>query len=110
VILDWNSGRIPFYTTPPAAGLAVESHVSSAIVSGWSQEFQLAEIAELENASLQTLKGSDSHGRMLVMNSGIQTHADLDMEEIPEGYDLDDEDDEDDARYATHGWFGINIY
>ncbi|KAJ3415210.1 Guanine nucleotide-binding protein-like 3 [Chytridiales sp. JEL 0842] len=105
VINDWNSGRIPFYTVPPASGIAVDSHVSSSIVSNWSEEFQLAEIAELENASLVNLKGSDAHGRMLAMNSGVSANVDLNMVTVPEGYNLEGEDgsemEEEDAEYVS---------
>src|SRR5690349_12852419 len=52
VLQDWNSGRIPFYTIPPQAGLPVVSHVSSAIVESWSREFEMPEIVATEGKDL----------------------------------------------------------
>jgi nuclear GTP-binding protein len=42
VIQDWNGGRIPFYTTPPAA------RVRAAIVQNWSSEFRLDDVLDME--------------------------------------------------------------
>ncbi|TPX58124.1 hypothetical protein PhCBS80983_g03353 [Powellomyces hirtus] len=101
VLQDWNSGRIPFYTVPPQAGLPVESHVSSAIVTAWSQEFELPEIVETEGKDLQAaIKGkSQIHTRMLTLANGESSTIDMNVDELPEGYgngpDSDDAMDED---------------
>ncbi|KAI8824045.1 P-loop containing nucleoside triphosphate hydrolase protein [Fimicolochytrium jonesii] len=52
ILQDWNSGRIPFYTIPPQAGLPVASHVSAAIVESWSREFELPDVVETEGKDL----------------------------------------------------------
>ena len=42
VVLDWNSGKVPFYTVPPESAAAGAPAVeSAAIVSQWAQEFDL---------------------------------------------------------------------
>ncbi|KAJ3033340.1 Guanine nucleotide-binding protein-like 3 [Rhizophlyctis rosea] len=98
ILRDWNSGRIPFYTVPPASGVAVESHVASEIVQTWAKEFALPEIVEIEGKELlPTVKGkSQIPTRMLAMESGQGVGVDMDLEELPEGYRDEEEEEEDD--------------
>ncbi|KAG0179442.1 Guanine nucleotide-binding protein-like 3 [Apophysomyces sp. BC1021] len=42
VLQDWNGGKIPFFTVPPAA---VNVHGDAAVVSAWSQEFDMSQIS-----------------------------------------------------------------
>ncbi|KAJ3286546.1 Guanine nucleotide-binding protein-like 3 [Borealophlyctis nickersoniae] len=95
ILRDWNSGRIPFYTIPPAAGIAVEAQISSAIVESWSREFELPEIVEIEGKELlPTVKGkSEIPNRMLAMRSGDGVAVDTDMDELPAEYQSDSEID-----------------
>jgi nuclear GTP-binding protein len=46
VLQDWNGGKIPFYTTPPAP--AAGTHVSAAVVPSWGREFSLGEVMAAE--------------------------------------------------------------
>ena len=40
VLNDWNGGRIPYYTTPPARGDAVDrKHAAAEVVGDWGKEF-----------------------------------------------------------------------
>eukprot|EP01135_Chromosphaera_perkinsii_P011604 Nk52_evm43s2449 gene=Nk52_evmTU43s2449 len=52
VLQDWNSGKISFYTHPPERKTVVQSKM----VSGWSEEFKLAELETDMNDVLE--KGS----------------------------------------------------
>ncbi|TPX65462.1 hypothetical protein SpCBS45565_g05124 [Spizellomyces sp. 'palustris'] len=115
ILQDWNSGRIPFYTVPPTAGLPVASHVSSAIVESWSREFELPEIVETEGKDLlATVKGkSEIPTSMLALSNGADAMVDMDMNELPEGFRdeeesdieededaMDEDDDEEDSDEA----------
>ncbi|KAI8913542.1 P-loop containing nucleoside triphosphate hydrolase protein [Gorgonomyces haynaldii] len=94
VIQDWNQGRIPFYTIPPKAGVAVESHVSSAIVSSWSKEFQLPDIGSDE--IVQSIKPqSQLTAPLYAVKSSVPVPVDMDMKLLPEGYQQDESMEED---------------
>ncbi|KAF7727718.1 Guanine nucleotide-binding protein-like 3-like protein [Apophysomyces ossiformis] len=41
VLQDWNGGKIPFFTVPPAT---TNVHVDAAIVSAWSKEFDMSQL------------------------------------------------------------------
>ncbi|RKO88892.1 P-loop containing nucleoside triphosphate hydrolase protein, partial [Blyttiomyces helicus] len=95
VLQDWNTGRIPFYTVPPASGLAVDSHVSSTVVAGWSAEFALPEIVDIEGRELlPTVKDRAATGRILALK-GSESHVDMEMDELPDAYREEDESEED---------------
>ncbi|KAJ3002404.1 Guanine nucleotide-binding protein-like 3 [Thoreauomyces humboldtii] len=97
ILQDWNSGRIPFYTVPPLVGLPTNAQISSAIVEGWSREFELPDIVETEGKELEstTAKSLDD---MMIASSGNAAGVAMDMEDLPEGYGSDngamDEDEE----------------
>ncbi|KAI9100645.1 P-loop containing nucleoside triphosphate hydrolase protein [Phlyctochytrium arcticum] len=100
ILQDWNTGRIPFYTIPPAAGLPVTSHVDSSIVQAWSKEFELPELFDTEdNQILSAVKSQNQiPTRLLAMQSGSAAVVNMDMEDLPEGFrdaDVPSEDDED---------------
>ncbi|KAJ3165740.1 Guanine nucleotide-binding protein-like 3 [Geranomyces variabilis] len=110
VLQDWNSGRIPFYTVPPQAGIPVNSHVSSSIVASWAQEFELPEIVETEGKELQAnFKGKGQVStRMLAIAAGTANEVDMNVDALPAGYasggeseDMEDamevEDDEEES-------------
>ncbi|KAH6576389.1 hypothetical protein BASA83_000345 [Batrachochytrium salamandrivorans] len=89
VIQDWNSGRIPFYTIPPASGLAVDSHVSSAIVQTWSKEFSMPDVIESEDREIlsNVVSTSISTSKMLTLSSVGSVPVDMLLDRLPEGYD-----------------------
>lgn len=77
MIQDWNSGHIPFYTVPPAHGIAVETHVESAIVSGFSEAFSLEGFGD----DAEVLAGAaDGEGMMCVEGLGPAGDVDLGMD------------------------------
>eukprot|EP00842_Homolaphlyctis_polyrhiza_P001407 jgi/Hompol1/2267/HPOL_002872-RA len=108
VVQDWNSGRIPFYTVPPASGVAVESHISSEIVQTWSKEFSLPDILETEHQDVQANAKSTHLRDMVPIKDLGSVPVDMDMHGLPEGYaDADtaaqdeeemEDDEEDDAE------------
>lgn len=55
---DWNSGKIPYYTIPPAEAPA-NVHVSSTVVSSWGKEFDWNSLDSIldENAENQNTQG-----------------------------------------------------
>eukprot|EP00013_Stygamoeba_regulata_P029107 CAMPEP_0177656746 /NCGR_PEP_ID=MMETSP0447-20121125/15760_1 /TAXON_ID=0 /ORGANISM="Stygamoeba regulata, Strain BSH-02190019" /LENGTH=609 /DNA_ID=CAMNT_0019160943 /DNA_START=247 /DNA_END=2076 /DNA_ORIENTATION=- len=58
VLQDWNSGRIPFFTTPPAELPGVDKHTAE-IVTQWSKEFDIDSITDFEAAAIEALPGVD---------------------------------------------------
>ena len=45
VLNDWNGGRIPYYTTPPARGDAVDrKHAAAEVVGDWRKEFDAEKV------------------------------------------------------------------
>eukprot|EP01136_Pigoraptor_vietnamica_P011417 Opistho-1_new@50262 len=93
VLQDWNSGKIPFYTRPPAAD---HSHIVSAtIVSSWGREFNIDEIAAEEREALGRLGNSGT--QYMALESGGVAQADAAMLMENEGEDEDEDDDEDDG-------------
>ena len=51
ILQDWNTGKIPYYTLPPAN----TSVVASSVVSGWAQEFQIENLMENENGLIESI-------------------------------------------------------
>jgi len=86
ILQDWNAARIPYYTIPPASGVAVTAHVNASIVATWAKEFELDELKDTE--VLESIKGKSEMGRGLVMTSGGVCD-----EEMDEG-DSESEDEE----------------
>ena len=61
VLNDWNGGRIPYYTTPPARGDAVDrKHAAAEVVGDWGKEFDAEKVFEdEENAVIAGLPELD---------------------------------------------------
>jgi nuclear GTP-binding protein len=116
VLQDWNSGRIPFYTIPPASGVAVESHVESSIVQSWGKEFQISDIVAMEQSHVLPSvrsKSQTSHS-LLAMQSGSETTC-VDFEGLPEAQEdeLDDQDEGDEMYFffvVYDSFFLANIF
>ena len=43
---DWNDGRIPFFTMPPQRD--THGHAAAAVISSWSQDFNVDEVRALQ--------------------------------------------------------------
>lgn len=54
VLMDWNSGKIPFYTLPPAGPQAAQ--LSAAVVNSWGQEFDIEKVVAMEGEEMASLK------------------------------------------------------
>lgn len=92
ILQDWNHGRIPYYTVPPATGVAVEAHISSEIVQSWSQEFCLPEVVATEGKELAAVKGrSEISHRMLVMRPGQTSNLEMDVDQYPAQFQMEGE-------------------
>ncbi|CAG8551323.1 2151_t:CDS:2 [Diversispora eburnea] len=65
VLQDWNSGKIPYYTTPPA----ISKIINSEIVTSWGKEFNLDEVCnETEDkVFLDGLKSKNDFGGAIIM-------------------------------------------
>ncbi|KAI9489739.1 P-loop containing nucleoside triphosphate hydrolase protein [Zychaea mexicana] len=73
VLQDWNGGKIPFYTLPPANK---PSHdLGSAIVSSWGQEINIDQLQAADQSVLSGLRGSADFGG----NAVVMQTTDLDM-------------------------------
>ena len=61
VLNDRNSGRIPYYTTPPKRGTKADrKHATAEVVTDWSKEFNAEKVfAEEENAVIAGLPGEE---------------------------------------------------
>jgi nuclear GTP-binding protein len=90
IIQDWNQGRIPFYTLPPASGIAVESHISSSLVQEWTKEFSVSDLVDTD--TLKAIKGQcEVPFRQYAVESCGAVPVDMEMEELPADY-MDDEE------------------
>lgn len=98
VLTDWNSGRIPYYTTPPERGSKADrKHAAAEVVTDWGKEFNADKVfAEEENAVIAGLPGDDDVDVEFVpaKTAGVAT---MDAGHGGEGDESgsDDEDDED---------------
>lgn len=81
IIQDWNTGKIPFYTVPPALGVKDSYHVESAVVTEMAAEFDLDGMMEDISAELEVAPVAiESFGNSVV---------DLDAEENEVGMMID---------------------
>jgi len=88
VLMDWNAGRIPYYTIPPAR----QAHeVASTVVQGWSKEFALPQVVEVENNQvLSEVKAKHEMGtKMLKVGEGKSVDVEMDSA----AYELEASDD-----------------
>jgi len=105
---DWNGGRIPYYTLPPAD--LPDVHVGAAIVQSWGKEFNVEQDDRKVFSHLKPMsdKFMELEGSVTVMKQdsdflaalGKDDNKDDDADEMDEDddedYDDEDEDDDDD--------------
>ncbi|KAJ3215926.1 Guanine nucleotide-binding protein-like 3 [Dinochytrium kinnereticum] len=85
VIVDWNAGKIPFYTVPPKEAPVA---TSSAILTTWSKEFKLTDLVKVETDLLDKAAPKGKFGKsMVAFTSG-------DSMEIDENAGLGDDEEE----------------
>jgi nuclear GTP-binding protein len=110
VLQDWNEGRIPFYTTPPAPKI-----IKSEIVTEWGKAFNIEEISKMENdvvitklnskmatgtfAELPTSQSFAPHSELLNMNFNAPDNEAMDVcEEDESASDGESDDDHRDSE------------
>eukprot|EP01102_Stenamoeba_stenopodia_P018133 TRINITY_DN6611_c0_g2_i1.p1 TRINITY_DN6611_c0_g2~~TRINITY_DN6611_c0_g2_i1.p1 ORF type:complete len:510 (-),score=190.29 TRINITY_DN6611_c0_g2_i1:40-1464(-) len=106
VLQDWNGGRIPYYTLPPAD--SQEVHVGAAVVQSWGQEFNLeqddrkvfshlkpmsSKFMELEGATVAMKQDTDL---LTALGNDDKDDDAEDMDDADEDDDYEDDDDDDD--------------
>ncbi|KAJ3186875.1 Guanine nucleotide-binding protein-like 3 [Gaertneriomyces sp. JEL0708] len=98
ILNDWNSGRIPFYTTPPKE--APERHVGAAVVAEWGKEFEIP-VLEEEQVLQGTRAKQEIGEKMVVMEAGATADVDMDYEIEDESEEDAMDEDEDDMEEDT---------
>ena len=82
VLQDWNSGRIPYYTTPPTRGN--QEHEEAEIVATWAAEFDADKVFADEQsavlAHLPSLADAKGVGYVEAASAGAVTMAVEEME------------------------------
>ena len=85
VLEDWNSGRIPYYTVPPAdeeKGV----HVGAEVVSAWSAAFDIDSLLARETAEIEVLDAPSADTLVEMQSAGPDTG------ELTMGSDGEDDD------------------
>ena len=65
VLQDWNGGKIPFYTLPPAKKPTHD--LGSSIVSTWGQEINIDALQAADQSVLSALPGTAEFGSNAVV-------------------------------------------
>ena len=65
VLQDWNGGKIPFYTLPPAKKPTHD--LGSSIVSSWGQEINIDALQAADQSVLSALPGTAEFGSNAVV-------------------------------------------
>ena len=101
VLTDWNGGKIPYYTDPPARGAAEDKrHAGAEVVANWGAEFDAETVfRDEENAVIAGLPELDDADQDFVAakSAGVAT---MDAAEAEEEEEEEEEDDDDDAMEA----------
>ncbi|KAJ3099974.1 Guanine nucleotide-binding protein-like 3 [Phlyctochytrium planicorne] len=89
ILVDWNSGKIPFYTVPPKEQVLENS---SSIVTSWSEEFKLPDIVSVETEMLEKVTKGRKATMVAYSNQDtmdVDENPDFDGDEMNGGYELD---------------------
>ena len=101
VLTDWNGGKIPYYTDPPARGAAEDKrHAGAEVVANWGAEFDAETVfRDEENAVIAGLPELDDADQDFVAakSAGVAT---MDAAEAEEEEEEEEEEDDDDAMEA----------
>ncbi|CAG9461190.1 unnamed protein product [Pedinophyceae sp. YPF-701] len=92
VLQDWNAGKIPFFTMPPARANRNVREENAEVVQAMAAEFDMAALQDHEVKVLQALPGADQSEWTQTEGLG-QTQ--VDMEEMDGEEEEDEEEDED---------------
>eukprot|EP00300_Choanocystis_sp_HF-7_P027386 c32483_g1_i1.p1 GENE.c32483_g1_i1~~c32483_g1_i1.p1 ORF type:complete len:520 (+),score=164.02 c32483_g1_i1:60-1619(+) len=104
VLHDWNNGKIPFYTLPPANNNAqdangesmVDDATAPQIVTEWAKEFDIGALFQ-EEAEMLDKDPTSNSSNFIAMTSSSARHAALDEDEDDDDDEIE-EDDEDDGE------------
>jgi nuclear GTP-binding protein len=114
LIMDWNSGRIPYYTIPPDLDEGV--HLDAQVVTSWSAAFNLDAVMELEKRMVMAnLKTDDALAFATVLPSSGplkpaahfanlgNSKSDVEMDDADDDSDDDSDDNDDDGDEMEEG-------
>eukprot|EP00158_Paraphelidium_tribonemae_P004069 Partr_v1_DN26548_c1_g1_i1_m3761 putative guanine nucleotide binding protein-like 3 len=86
VIQDWNSGKIPYFTKPPAV---MQGKIQSSIVQTWSQEFDLSNLKSSEELLLAESEANVAENFMRMDSMEVE----VDMDAVPSEDESDEYED-----------------
>ncbi|CAM6009160.1 unnamed protein product [Sphagnum balticum] len=95
VLHDWNEGKIPYFTTPPAR--EVSEHAESSIVATWGKEFDVEDVFKNEESTVIAGLPSLVDTLHVEMPSTAPLTMDID---IPEGDSENEEEEEEEEEEA----------
>ncbi|KAI1317268.1 Guanine nucleotide-binding protein-like 3 [Mortierella claussenii] len=91
ILNDWNTGKIPFYTIPPATRHTPAAAAS--MVEGWSKEFDIDTQEDVQ--VLASMKSTVDMKHAMAMTAQELVEGEIDMDG-----GMDDEDEGDDDTYG----------
>jgi|TARA_B110000977_G_scaffold82119_1_gene109698 nuclear GTP-binding protein len=115
VLNDWNSGRIPYYTTPPTRGDAKDrKHAVAEVVGDWSLEFDAEKVfADEENAVIAGLPelddadvdfvSSTTAGVAQLDAAGEEAESESEEDAMEEDEESEDDEEEDEMDNTASG-------
>jgi len=109
ILQDWNNGKVPFYTLPPAQKT---KKLESVLVSEWGKEFDIGSFTQDVDACGDALPSDSSH---VVLESKSNNHTleeilGVDCDALMDDAEREDVDmDEDDAQDDGTGKFEMAL-
>lgn len=104
VLVDWNSGRIPFYTLPPtpssSSSLSTAQSASRELVQGWAKEFVLDDVISKEGQVLDQVEWASSTALALPADERAGDGGDMSMLMEGDAMEEEEEDDENEVPMA----------
>lgn len=92
ILQDWNAGKIPFFTDPPAREVHAEEKGSATIVADWGKEFEFEDIADSEkNAISGVMRVSNDVSDFVQLEDNS-----MQLEDNTSSMQIEDEDDDPD--------------
>eukprot|EP01134_Creolimax_fragrantissima_P003330 CFRG3330T1 len=95
LLKDWNTGAIPFYTLPPVAEHMEHAQETTTVVSGFSEEFDMAALLQEEEDNV--LQGLSTEKKSyMTLAPGVQGDMEMSSNSESESGDEDDMEEEGD--------------
>ncbi|KAI8050884.1 P-loop containing nucleoside triphosphate hydrolase protein [Syncephalis plumigaleata] len=99
VLQDWNNGKIPFYTVPPAT-----QHIQrSELVATWGKEFDFGAVNELDQSALSATKSGGNKGIAMVATESTEANDAIDWINASDD-DMEEEEDEEQKWTRMMPW------